>query len=177
MSGISSGVGLASGINTAQIIEQLLALDARAKVPLQTQITKITTSKTALLDVNARLLAARSASSKFRVGRVFEQMKTTVGDESVMTASSKPGTPPGNYAFTVSRLVSSSQMLSRGFASRDGAPLGLTQMSFEFGDAAIARSALLNNLRGGLGVGQGSVKFTDRAGQTETIDLTTSVTL
>ena len=177
MSGISSGVGLASGINTAQIIEQLLALDARAKVPLQTQITKITTSKTALLDVNARLLAARSASSKFRIGRVFEQMKTTVGDESVLTASAKPGTPSGNYAFKVSRLVSTSQMLSRGFASRDGTPLGLTQMSFEFGDAAIARDALLNNLRGGLGVGQGSVKFTDRSGQAETIDLTTSVTL
>ena len=90
MSGISSGVGLASGINTAQIIEQLLALDARAKVPLQTQITKITTSKTALLDVNARLLAARSASSKFRIGRVFEQMKTTVGSP----LSTIPRQPP-----------------------------------------------------------------------------------
>jgi flagellar hook-associated protein 2 len=177
MSGISSGVGLASGINTAQIIEQLLALDARAKVPLQSQITRITTSKTALLDVNARLLAARSASSKFRIGRVFEQMKTSVLDESVMTATAKPGTPPGNYAFKVSRLVSTSQMLSRGFTSRDSTPLGLTQMSFEFGDAAIDRSAMLNNLRGGQGVGQGSVKFTDRAGQTETVDLTTAVTL
>lgn len=177
MSGISSGVGLASGINTGAIIEQLLALDARAKVPLQTQITKITTSKTALLDINARLLAARSASSKFRVGRVFEQMKTAVSDESVLTATSKPGTPPGSYAFKVSRLVSTSQMLSRGFSSRDGTPLGLTEMSFEFGDAAISRGALLNNLRGGLGVGQGSIKFTDRSGQTETVDLTSSVTL
>ncbi|MEY3141541.1 MAG: Flagellar hook-associated protein 2 [Planctomycetota bacterium] len=177
MSGISSGVGLASGINTGQIIEQLLALDARAKTPLQAQITKITTSKTAMLDVNARLLAARSASSKFRIGRVFEQMKSTVGDESIMTATAKPGTPPGNYSFKVSRLVSTSQMLSRGFASRDVTPLGLTQMNFEFGDAAISRGALLNNLRGGQGVGQGSVKFTDRSGQTETIDLTSSVTL
>ena len=36
MSGISSGIGLASGINTRQIIDQLLALDARGKTPLQT---------------------------------------------------------------------------------------------------------------------------------------------
>jgi flagellar hook-associated protein 2 len=177
MSGISSGVGLASGINTGQIIEQLLALDARGKTPLQAQITKITTSKTAMLDVNARLLAARSASSKFRVGRVFDQMKSSVGDESVLTASAKPGTPPGNYSFKVSRLVSTSQLLSRGFSSRDATPLGLTEMNFEFGDAAIARGALLNNLRGGQGVGQGSIKFTDRSGQTETVDLTASVTL
>lgn len=177
MSGISSGVGLASGINTGQIIEQLLALDARAKTPLQTQITKITTSKTAMVDVNARLLAARSASTKFRVGRVFEQMKTAVGDESVMTATAKPGTPPGSYSFKVSRLVSTSQVLSRGFASRDATPLGLTQMNFEFGDAAISRGALLNALRGGQGVGQGSVKITDRSGQVQTVDLTSSVTL
>ena len=177
MSGISSGIGLASGINTGQIIEQLLALDARAKTPLQAQITRITTSKTAMLDINARLLAARSASTKFRVGRVFEQMKSAVADESVLTASAKPGTPSGSYSFKVSRLVSTSQMLSRGFTSRDATPLGLTEMNFEFGDAAITRGAFLNNLRGGQGVGQGSIKVTDRSGQVETIDLSSSVTL
>lgn len=177
MSGISSGVGLASGINTGQIIEQLLAIDARAKTPLQSQITKITTSKTAMTDVNARLLGIRSASTKFRLGRVFEQMSTRVGDDSIATATAKPGTPAGNYTFNVSRLVSTSQMLSRGFSSRDATPLGVTAMTFEFGDAAIARDAQLNSLRGGAGVGQGSVKFTDASGASATLDLTGSVTL
>ena len=177
MSGISSGVGLASGINTGQIIEQLLALDARAKIPLQTQISRIQTSKAAMLDVNARLLAVRSASTKFRVGRVFEQMAVNVGSSDVLTASAKPGTPPGNYNFTVSRLVSSSQVLSKGFASRDQTPLGLTAMRFEFGDAAVSRGALLNSLRGGEGVGQGTIKVTDGTGQIATIALTGAVTL
>ena len=177
MSGISSGVGLASGINTGQIIEQLLAIDARAKTPLQSQITRITTSKTAMTDVNARLLGIRSASTKFRLGRVFEQMATRVGDEAVATATAKPGTPAGNYTFNVSRLVSTSQMLSRGFSSRDATPLGVTSMTFEFGDAALTRDAALNALRGGAGVGQGSVKFTDASGATATLDLTGSVTL
>lgn len=177
MSGISSGVGLASGINTGQIIEQLLAIDAQAKVPLQTQITRIQGSKTALLDVNARLLAIRSASTKFRVGRVFEQMAVQVGSTDVLTATAKPGTPPGNYNFNVSRLVSSSQVLSKGFASRDQTPLGLTAMRFEFGDAAVSRGALLNSLRGGEGVGQGTIKVTDRTGEMATIELTGAVTL
>ena len=61
MSGISSGIGLASGINTRQIIDQLLALDARGKTPLQTQIARTQGQKTAMLDVNARLLGLRSA--------------------------------------------------------------------------------------------------------------------
>jgi flagellar hook-associated protein 2 len=177
MSGISSGIGLASGINTGQIIEQLLALDARAKIPLQTQITRIQTSKAAMLDVNARLLAVRSASTKFRSGRVFEQMAVNVGSADVLSASAKPGTPPGNYDFNVSRLVSSSQVLSKGFASRDQTPLGLTAMRFEFGDAAVSRGALLNSLRGGEGVGQGTIKVTDGTGQIATIQLTGAVTL
>jgi flagellar hook-associated protein 2 len=177
MSGISSGVGLASGINTSAIIEQLLAIDARAKTPFQTQITRTQGSKTALLDVNARLLAIRSASTKFRLGRVFEQMTAKSNDESVLAATAKAGTPSGNYAFNVSRLSSTSQVLSRGFTSRDATPLGVTSMTFEFGDAAIARSQILNSLRGGQGVGQGSIKVTDRAGQSATIDLASAVTL
>jgi flagellar hook-associated protein 2 len=177
MSGISSGVGLASGINTSAIIEQLLAIDARAKTPFQTQITRTQGSKTALLDVNARLLAVRSASTKFRLGRVFDQMTTKSNDEAVLTATAKAGTPSGNYAFNVSRLSSTSQVLSRGFASRDVSPLGVTSMTVEFGDAAIARSQTLNSIRGGQGVGQGSIKVTDRAGQSATIDLSSAVTL
>ena len=177
MSGITSGIGLASGINTSQIIQQLLALDARAKLPIQTQITRAQSSKTALLDVNARLLGLRSASTKFRVGRVFEQMKSLSGDESVLTATAKPGTPPGTYNFNVTRLVSTSQYLSRGFATRDATPLGMTSMTFELGDAAIARPTLLSSLRGGEGVGQGAIKLIDRNGETATIDLSTAVTL
>lgn len=177
MSGITSGIGLASGINTGQIIEQLLAIDARAKQPIQTQITRTQTSKTALLDVNARLLGLRSASTKFRVGRVFEQMKSVSSDDAVLTTTVKPGTPPGTYSFNVSRLVSTSQYLSRGFGTRDATPLGMTSMTFEFGDAAISRQVLLNTLRGGEGVGQGSIRLTDRTGGSATVDLSSAVTL
>lgn len=177
MSGISSGVGLASGINTGQIIEQLLAIDARAKTPIQSRVSQVQSSKTALLDVNARLLGIRSASTKFRVGRVFDQMGAKVGDESVLTAVAKPGTPTGSYTFNVTRLVSASQSMTRGFASADSAPAGLTEMRFEFGDAAIARPVMTSALRGGQGIGQGSIKLTDAAGQSTTIDMSDVVVL
>jgi flagellar hook-associated protein 2 len=177
MPGITTGVGLASGINTGQIIEQLLAIDAQAKTPLQKQITSIQAAKTAMFDVNARLLGIRSASTKFRVGRVFEQMKVTTGDDSFLAATAKPGTPPGKYTFNVSRLVSTSQMLTRGFSSGDMTPLGLSSLTFEYGDAAVSRPTMLSSLRAGEGVGQGSIKITDAAGQSATIDLGGSVTL
>ena len=41
MSGITSGIGLVSGINSAQIIEQLLALESRGKIPTQRRLAGI----------------------------------------------------------------------------------------------------------------------------------------
>lgn len=177
MSGITTGVGLASGINSAQIIEQLLALDARGKTPLQTQIARTQGQKTAMLDVNARLLGLRSASSNFRIGRVFDRMLAAPSNTEVLGATAASGTPPGSYAFKVNRLVSTSQMLSRGFATRDATPLGLTEMNIEWGRANIGSPVALSALRGGEGVGGGGVKITDANGQVATIDLSGSVTL
>ena len=177
MSGISSGVGLASGINSRQIIDQLLALDARGKTPLQTQIARTQGQKTAMLDVNARLLGLRSASTNFRIGRVFDRMLAAPSNADVLGATAASGTPPGSYAFKVNRLVSTSQMLSRGFATRDATPLGLTEVNLEWGRASIGSPVALSALRGGEGVGGGGVKITDANGGVATIDLSGSVTL
>lgn len=177
MSGITSGVGLVSGINSAQIIEQLLALEGRGKLPIQRRLAAIQGSKTALLDVNARLLNLKNATSALRVGKTFQTMSAVSADDTVLTARASSSTPPGSYSFTVGRLVSTSQMLSRGFASKDATPLGLDSMTFEWGDASLERDATLADLRGGEGIARGSIKFTDSLARTATVDLNTAVTL
>ena len=117
MAGLSVGTGLISGINSAALIEQLLALESRGKAPIQRRIGAVTAARTALLDVNARLLAAKSAAGKLRTGKVFDAMKATLGDDTVMSVSTGSATPQGNYQMRIARLVSTSQLLSRGFAS------------------------------------------------------------
>jgi len=177
MSGISTGVGLVSGINSAQIIEQLLALEARGKIPTQRRLAGIQQAKTALLDVNARLLNLKNAASNLRLGKTFQTMQAAVGDESVLAARASATTPPGTYGFTVGRLVSTSQLLSRGYASKDATPLGLDALSFEWGDASLEHDVALSELRGGAGVSRGSLKITDSLARTATVDLSTVVTL
>ena len=177
MSGITSGVGLVSGINSAQIIEQLLALEGRGKIPIQRRLAALQGSKTALLDVNARLLNLKNSSSALRIGKTFQTMSAVSADDTVLTARASSSTPPGSYSFTVGRLVSTSQLLSRGFASKNATPLGLDAMTFEWGDASLARDVSLSELRGGEGIARGSIKFTDSLARTATIDLNTAVTL
>ena len=177
MSGISSGVGLVSGINSSALIEQLLALEGQGKIPIQRRLSSLQNSRTALLDVNARLLNLRNSSTKFRLGKVFDAMTATSGDDTALAARASTTTPPGSYRFTVGRLASSSQMLSRGFASKDQSPLGLDALTVEWGDAGISRDSALADLNGGAGVGRGSIRIQDRLFRNVTIDLTTAVSL
>ena len=177
MSGITTGVGLVSGINSAQLIEQLLALEGRGKIPIQRRLAAIQQSKTALLDVNARLLNLKNAASSLRIGKTFQTMSAVSGDDSVLTATASSLTPPGTYNFTVGRLVSTSQLLSRGFASKSNSPLGLDSLSFEWGDASLEHEVALSELRGGEGVARGAIKFTDRLARTATVDLSTAIRL
>ncbi len=177
MSSISTGVGLVSGINSAALIEQLIALESQGKIPIQRRMNTVQGAKTALLDINARLLNLKNAASSIRVGKLFESMTASVGDESILTAKPSFSTPPGFYDFTVGRLSSTSQLLSKGFATKDQTPLGLTELTFEWGDAGVERQTPLDSLRGGEGVGRGKIQIKDGLTRTATIDLSAAMSL
>ena len=177
MAGLSVGTGLISGINSAALIEQLLALESRGKAPIQRRIGAVTAARTALLDVNARLLAAKSAAGKLRTGKVFDAMKATLGDDTVMSVSTGSATPQGNYQMRIARLVSTSQLLSRGFASTNTTPAGLDALSFELGRGGVENDTALSTLNNGDGVRGGKIRITDRLFKTSLIDLSAATTM
>lgn len=176
MGSITTGIGLISGINTAEIIEQLMALESRGKIQLQQRAAKLSSQKTALLDINARLLAFQSAAGDFRADKIFGSALATSSNEAVMTASAAAGTIPGNYQFIVKQMVSSHQVMSKGYANATG-PAGLGDMTFEFGKGSITTDSALENLNGGNGVSRGKIEITDRAGEKAVIDLSDATTI
>ena len=171
MGSISAGVGLVSGIDSATLIEQLLSLDARQKTPIFQKLGGLGASKTALLDINARLLNLKSASRSFRFDNIFGSSLANSSNDSVLTATAGNDSVPGIYNFTVKQLVSTSQRISSGFSSSDLAPLNIDQMSFEFGQGSLTNDVQLTELRGGLGVQRGSIRITDMAGNESVVDL------
>ena len=168
---ISSSIGLVSGIDSGAIIQQLLSLDAQAKTPIFQRIGGLNASNAALLDVNARLLAFKSASSTFRVDDIFRSTNATSSDEGVLFATAGSKAIPGQYAFRVKQLVSTSQVMSGGFTSSTLEPLGLDSMSFEWGNGRLGRDVLLEDLNGGAGVERGSIRIEDRSGNAAIVDL------
>lgn len=66
MSGITSGTGLASGLDYNSLITQLLQIDARPKTLIQQRIVQLQSDQAAYLDLNSRLGALKTAAAKFR---------------------------------------------------------------------------------------------------------------
>lgn len=171
MSGITSGVGVFSGIDRNSIIEQLLAIDARPKRTFQGRITQLQGLQTALLDINSKLSALRTSAASFNLRRVFESSAATSSDEDVLTATASPGTAAGTYSFVVDRLVTTQQQLSRGFADSNATAVGASAFTFEPAAARLDSNTRLATLNGGAGVVRGRVVVTDSTGAQTTVDL------
>jgi len=176
MSGITS-TGLFSGIDTASLIEQLIAVESRPRVLMQSRIASLQTQQAAYLDINTRLSSLRTAASSFRVNNVFGARAATSSDEETLTATAGLAAQEGNYQFIVDRLVSTRQLLSRGFASADSGAFGATDFRFEGVEARLDRDTELAELNGGDGVRRGKIEITDRDGNSAEVDLSRAGTV
>jgi flagellar hook-associated protein 2 len=177
MGAIQSSIGLISGINSGQLIEQLLAIEARPRQLAQQRILQLQNRQAAFLSVNSSLLALGTAAGKFRTESIFQAASATSSDSDVLSATASTRAAEGSYRFQVDRLVSTQRMLSRGFTDRDSSGIGATSFSFEIGGGSINESTNLSELNGGNGIKRGTISITDRAGNSATVDLSTVVTV
>ncbi|MFM9959374.1 MAG: flagellar filament capping protein FliD [Phycisphaerales bacterium] len=179
MSGISSSVGLFSGIDSKALIDQLLAVESRPKILIQQRITQLQQQQAAFLDINSSLLALKTAAGNFASAKVFDAARAVSTDDKVLTANASSNASPGSFTFTVNRLVTTQQQLSRGFADKASA-LNASSFTFETGGGNISTETALSELNGSVGVQRGKIVLTDTTsptGATTTVDLSTAVTV
>jgi flagellar hook-associated protein 2 len=177
MAGITSTTGIFSGIDTASLIDQLMAIEARPKQLVQQRITALQLQQTAYLDLNSKLSALKSAAAAFRTAKTFQTKRAVSSAESVLSATASTSAAPGAYTFIVDRLVSTQQLLSGGFANKDSAAVGITSMTFESTKARLDRDVALTELNGGAGIARGKIVITDSTGASATVDLSRTVTV
>ena len=176
MGTITTGIGLISGIDTATLIDQLIALESRGKFNLQLRLAALQSQQSALLDINARLLNLKTSAKSLRIDKTFNAAIATSSDTSVLTAAATGAAQPGSYSFLVKQLVSTSQKLSRGYTDTNSTPLNLGTLSIELGNGFVTTDTELADLRGAAGIARGKINITDGA-TTTTVDLTTVTTV
>ncbi len=174
---ITTGTGLISGINSAQIIDQLLAIDAQPKTLIQQRSAILQSQQVAFQDINAKLLMLKLDSSGFTDNKIFQSTTVSSSNPSVLTASSSASATPGSYNFSVSRLVNTQQIITNGFADTDSTPVGAGTLTFEFGNAKLDSDTKLSQLNGGAGVTRGKIRITDQSGSSAIVDLSRALTV
>src|SRR5690348_11679436 len=101
MGRISTGVGLVSGINSKDIIDQLMALEAKPKDLLQTRVDSTNQQKLAYTSLQAKLSSVRIFAQSIKKPQTFSAATTTSSDDNVLTATAADGASIGTFQFQV----------------------------------------------------------------------------
>jgi len=157
MGGITTGIGLFSGIDTASLIDQLIASQSRPQILAQQRIIQLQSQQAAFLDINSRLNAFKTAAASFRVNDIFSSRSISSSDDTVLTASATSSAVPGSYNFIIDRLVTTQQLLTRGFSDLDSTAIGLDALTFESQAARLDADTALADLNNGNGITRGTI--------------------
>jgi len=173
---ITSGTGLISGLDYESLISSLMAIEAKPVDLLTARIKKNTEKQTALMTLQAQVMAVQLAAANFNKETVFQQKSAVTSNEAAMTATATRFAAEGTYRFVVKQLAASHSFISNGFSSLNSG-VGTGTVSFEIGQGQLARDTDLDFLNGQTGVQNGKISITDRAGKTAEIDLTIAMTM
>jgi flagellar hook-associated protein 2 len=176
MGTITSSVGLISGINTGQIIDELMSIESQPVQLIQTRISSVNAQMQAYNDMETQLTSLQQIGMSLELPSTFGASTATSSDPNVLTATTTNGATQGSYQFQVAQLVSSQQSVSGGYTSQN-APLQAGTMTFELGGGNLGTQTSLSDLNGGGGVSRGLLRITDRSGKTDVINTTSDVTL
>jgi flagellar capping protein FliD len=172
MGRITSSVGLVTGTNINDTVDQLISIAARPRDLVVNANKTIDSQRTALTQLTAQLIATQLTIKKFSNTSLYNQRVVSSSDSTLLTATAN-GTPSlGNYQFTPLRLATSQQLQSSKFTSNT-TPIGAGTLKYRFGgfiDAGVG----LDTLNDGAGFTAGKIRVTDRSGASTEIDLSTA---
>src|SRR5438309_272154 len=177
MGRITSSVGLISGINSSQIIDELISLDSKPVTDLQTRIATGTAQKSAYQGLLSQLNTLKGVGDTLVNPLTFQAATAASSDENTLTATAANGAAVGTYQFQVARLVSAQQAVTAGFADPNQTKVGAGTITIGQGGGELNSATNLSALNGGKGVNRGTFRITDRSGHTAAIDISNALAL
>ena len=172
MARIQSNIGLFSGIDIGNMVDQLMEVAARPRDLLVKRTAKAEAEQVAVAELSAMLLSFQISTNRLGNASLYGQQKVTSSNTATLAATLNGNPPVGNYRFTPLRTAQNQQWLSSGVRDATAA-LGGGSLSFRFGDH-VERSTPLGLVNGGEGIVRGTIRITDRSGARADIDLSTA---
>jgi len=109
--------GLASGLDTDQIISQLMAIERRPVTRLQAKVTAYQNAISMYEDLSSKLSTLRTAARALDSFWEFQIKQATSSDEDVLTASASFAADAQSHEITVQQLARAESEVSQGYSS------------------------------------------------------------
>lgn len=148
MGGFSLG-GLASGLDTKALIEQLMAIEQQPLKLLQQKKQALFTKNSAFQAINTRLSALQSAASDLTLDLNLRAKSATPSNTSILTASAGPSAAAGTYQIRVDRLATASSVSTTGAIGQAVTSTATALSSLNLSSAATAGTFTLQYTSGG----------------------------
>ncbi len=104
--------GLISGLNTSDIIKQLMQLERQPQVRLKTKQASVESSIGALRNLNTKFLAITSAAAKLTDPKGWQLATATSSDPAKVAVTATAGAAQGSLSFNVKQLAAAGSYLS-----------------------------------------------------------------
>jgi len=101
--------GISTGYDTAQLIEQLMAVERRPVLLMQKQQSQIKTRSDAWRDVASRLSSLKSKAAALKSTSVFNVKSVTSSADKTVSAAADSAAATGTYKVWVDRLATATR--------------------------------------------------------------------
>lgn len=124
--------GLASGLDTATLINQLVLLRRTPITRLEKRKTGYQNEIKALATLKTKMLALQKAAQAIDSPSEFAALKATSSDEDILRVTANGDAAPGNYEILVTALAKGQKSVSQGFDNA-GNSVGTGEMKITVG--------------------------------------------
>jgi flagellar hook-associated protein 2 len=114
-----SFTGLATGLDTASLVAQLVEIRRRPVYRLEGRRTDFQNQLAALSDLKTKLLALQSAAADLDTPGEFNALSATSTHENILTATAGPGAAAGSFEIVVQSLATARKDISQAYGSTD----------------------------------------------------------
>ncbi len=177
MGRLQTSVGLVTGTNIQSTVDQLIAFSGQPRDRLQAKIAQYGRQQNALAELTASVIGVQIAGKQLSNADVFQARKATSSNVDALSVKAASSAATGSYEVrTVQLAATHTAQSQRGFASSK-TPLGVSGKIEIAAGGFLEQTTSLSELNQGRGVERGSIRITDRAGNTADVNLSKARTI
>ena len=107
--------GLATGIDTAKMVQQLMQVEQRRLILMQNSISKYGEKRTAITELQSKLNTFKSALKNLSDSSQLRAYKVSTGDSDIITAEANSNAAEGNHSVQIKQLATAERWVHGGY--------------------------------------------------------------